>query len=127
MRRGPGKVGQLSIRSKSEPVSPALLSQNPVSLAKGRPRKSGSLLDRYRIWQGQLNGEPALLVAIRAPGQGATAEFIKHRELLRRQLRTRLVLLLLEHVPAVIRRQMVERQVGFLAPGCAALHPRGAA
>ncbi len=75
------------------------------------------LHDRYRIWQGQLNGEPALLVAIRAPGHGATTEFIKHRDLLRRQLGIRLVLLLLEHVPTVIRRQMVERQIGFLAPG----------
>ena len=75
------------------------------------------LLDRYRIWQGQLNGEPVLLVALRAPGQGATTEFIKHRELIRRQLGIRLVLLLLEHVPAVVRRQMVERKIGFLAPG----------
>jgi DNA-binding MarR family transcriptional regulator len=75
------------------------------------------LLDRYRIWRGQLNGEPILLVAMRAPGQGATTEFIKHRELLRRQLGVRLVLLLLDHVPSVVRRQMVERQIGFLAPG----------
>jgi DNA-binding MarR family transcriptional regulator len=75
------------------------------------------LLDRYRIWQGRLNGEAVLLVAMRAAGQGATAEFIKHRDLLRRQLGVRLVLLLLEHVPAVVRRQMVERQIGFLAPG----------
>lgn len=75
------------------------------------------LLDRYRIWRGQLNGEPVLLVAIRTPGQGATANFIKHRDLLRRQLGVRLVLLLLEHVSAVVRRQMVERQIGFLAPG----------
>lgn len=74
------------------------------------------LLDRYRLWRGQLNGEPALLVAMRAPGQGATTDFITHRELLRRQLGIRLVLLLLEHVPAIIRRQMVERQIGFLAP-----------
>jgi len=75
------------------------------------------LLDRYRIWKGELNGEPVLLVAIRAAGQGATSDFIKHRELLRRQLGVRLVLIVLEHVPAAVRRQMVERQIGFLAPG----------
>ena len=75
------------------------------------------LLDRYRLWRGQLNGEPVLLVAMRSLGQGATAEFIKHRDLLRRHLGIHLVLLLLDHVPAAIRRQMVERQIGFLAPG----------
>lgn len=75
------------------------------------------LLDRYRLWKGQLNGEPVLLVAIRAPKQGATYEFIKHRDLLRRHLGIRLVLLLLDSLPAAIRRQMVERQIGFLAPG----------
>lgn len=75
------------------------------------------LLDRYRLWKGQLNGEPVLLVAMRSLRQGASAEFIKHRELLRRHLGIRLVLLLLESVPAAIRRQMVERQIGFLAPG----------
>lgn len=75
------------------------------------------LLDRYRLWKGQLNGEPVLLVAMRSLGQGATAEFIKHRDLLRRHVGIRLVLLLLESMPAAIRRQMVERQIGFLAPG----------
>lgn len=75
------------------------------------------LLDRYRLWQGQFNGEPVLLVAMRAPGLGVTTEFIRHRELLQRHLGIRLVLLLLEHVPAIVRRQMVERQIGFLSPG----------
>ncbi|MBA3895682.1 MAG: hypothetical protein H0X36_00775 [Sphingomonadaceae bacterium] len=96
--------------------------QNAFGIRMGLEPVAGAglahfLHDRYRIWQGQLNGEPALLVAIRAPGHGATTEFIKHRDLLRRQLGIRLVLLLLEHVPTVIRRQMVERQIGFLAPG----------
>ncbi|MDF0490588.1 hypothetical protein PX554_20865 [Sphingomonas sp. H39-1-10] len=75
------------------------------------------LLDRYRLWEGQLNSEPVLLVAARSQGQSAATEFIKHRELLRRHLGIRLVLLLLESVPAAARRQMVERQIGFLAPG----------
>lgn len=75
------------------------------------------LLDRYRLWRGRLNGELLLLVAIRAPGQGGTSEFLKHREILQRKLGVRLVVLLLDHVPSVIRRQMVERKVGFLVPG----------
>lgn len=50
-------------------------------------------------------------------GMGFTAEFVKHREVLRRELDVKLVILLLSHAPAVIRRQMVERRIGFLAPG----------
>ncbi len=77
------------------------------------------LLDRYRLWQGSLLGQPLLLVAWKSwrPGMGFTADFVKHREVLRRQLGVRLVVLLLEHVPATVRRQMVERGIGFLTPG----------
>lgn len=75
------------------------------------------VLDRYRIWQGTLNGRTLVLMAIREPRQGATTEYLKHRDLVRRQLGVDLVVLLLDHVPSALRRQMVERQIGFLAPG----------
>jgi len=75
------------------------------------------VLDRYRIWQGMLNGRTLVLMAIREPRQGATTEYLKHRDLVRRQLGADLVVLLLDHLPNAIRRQMVERQIGFLAPG----------
>ncbi|WP_296615618.1 hypothetical protein [Sphingomonas sp.] len=77
------------------------------------------LLDRYRLWLGQLNGEPLLVVAVREhmPGQGATHQFIKHRDTLRTELGAKVVLLLLDHVSTAIRRQMIERHIGFIAPG----------
>lgn len=76
------------------------------------------LLDRYRMWEGQLNGETVLLVAMReqVPGQGATSQFIKHRETLRAELGVRIVLLLIDHVSTASRRQMVDRHVGFIVP-----------
>lgn len=75
------------------------------------------LLDGYRLWQGQLEGQPLLLVMIRNPGQGAITHFVKHREMLRERLGIKLILLLLPRTPAAIRRQLVDRQIGFLAPG----------
>lgn len=75
------------------------------------------VIDRYRLWQGSLNGRTLVLMAIREPRQGATTEYLKHRDLVRRQLGVDLVLLLLDHSPNAIRRQMVERQIGFIAPG----------
>lgn len=77
------------------------------------------LLDRYRLWQGTLLGQPMLLAAWKnwRPGMGFTTDFQKHRELLRRELGIQLVVLLLKHAPAAIRRQMVERRIGFLSPG----------
>jgi Uncharacterized protein conserved in bacteria len=56
-------------------------------------------------------------MAIREPRQGATPEYLKHRDLVRRQLGVDLVLLLLDHAPTTIRRQMVDRHLGFIAPG----------
>lgn len=78
------------------------------------------LLDRYAMWQGSLNGRTLLLMAIREilpPGSGATMQYLKHRDLVRHQLGADLVLLLLNHAPNAIRRQMVERKIGFIAPG----------
>lgn len=73
--------------------------------------------DRYALWQGSLNRRTLALMAIREPRQGATTEYLKHRDLVRRQLGVDLVLLLLDHAPAAIRRQMVDRHIGFIAPG----------
>ena len=77
------------------------------------------LLDRYRLWQGTLLGQDVILAAWKnwRPGMGFTADFVKHREILRRDLGVALVVLLLDHAPAAIRRQMVERRIGFLSPG----------
>lgn len=75
------------------------------------------VLDRYELWQGKLNGRTLALMAIREPRQGATADYLKHRDLVRRQLDVDLVLLLLDRAPNAIRRQMVERQIGFIVPG----------
>ena len=60
------------------------------------------ILDRYAIWQGALDGRALLLMAVRdnlPPGSGATAQYLKHREIVRHQLRADLVLLLLGRVP----------------------------
>lgn len=78
------------------------------------------ILDRYAIWQGSLGGRALLLMAIREnlpPGSGATAQYLKHREMVRHQLEGDLVLLLLGRVPSVIRRQLMDRKIGFIAPG----------
>ena len=75
------------------------------------------VLDRYKLWQGRLGGRSLVLMVLREPRQGVTADYLKHRDLVRRQLGVDLILLLLSHVPNAIRRQMVERQIGFIAPG----------
>ena len=75
--------------------------------------------DRYRMWQGSLNGRTLLLIAIRdmRPGQGVTADYLKHRDLVHRTLDVDIVLLLLDHAPNAIRRQMMDRKIGFIAAG----------
>lgn len=78
------------------------------------------IIDRYAIWQGSLNGRTLLLMAIKEilpPGSGATAQYLKHRDLVQRELGAELVLLLLDRAPNAIRRQMVDRKIGFIAPG----------
>lgn len=77
------------------------------------------LLDRYQLWQGMLFDQPVLFVAWKdwRPGMGFTTDFLKHREIMRRDLGVALVILLLDHAPAALRRQMVERRIGFLSPG----------
>lgn len=75
------------------------------------------LIDRYVLWQGALEGLTVVLMAVREARQGATADYLKHRDMVRRQLGVELVLLLLDHAPSAIRRQMVDRKIGFIAPG----------
>ena len=77
------------------------------------------ILDRYRMWKGSLLGQPILLVARKSwkLSEGFTADFIKQRDLLRDRLEVPLVLLLLDHAPAALRKQMVAHRIGFLAPG----------
>ncbi|MBK6414991.1 MAG: hypothetical protein EBR34_14995 [Sphingomonadaceae bacterium] len=78
------------------------------------------IIDRYAIWQGSLNGRTLLLMAIKEilpPGSGATAQYLKHRDLVQRELGADLVLLLLDRAPNAIRRQMVDRKIGFIASG----------
>ena len=78
------------------------------------------ILDRYSMWQGQLQGRNILLMAIREvlpTGSGATAQYLKHRDLVRREFSADLVLLLLDRASGAIRRQLMERKIGFLAPG----------
>ena len=58
-----------------------------------------------------------ILLALREPRQGVTTEYLKHRALVRRELHADLVVLLLDKVTNAIRHQMVNRQIGFLAPG----------
>lgn len=75
--------------------------------------------DQYRFWSGTLLGQPVILMAVKDthPGTGVTANFIKHRELVKRDLGTSLVLMLLDRTTAAVRRQLVDRTVGFLVPG----------
>jgi len=78
------------------------------------------ILDRYAIWQGSLDGRALLLMALREnlpTGSGTTAQYLKHREMVRHQLGGDLVLLLLGRLPSAIRRQMTDRKIGFIAPG----------
>lgn len=76
------------------------------------------LLDRYRLWQGRLLGQPLLVAAWKnwRPQTGFMRDFAKHREILCRELGDQPVILLLDQAPAAIRRQLIERRIGFLAP-----------
>src|SRR4051794_15806955 len=67
------------------------------------------ILDRYRMWIGSLLGHPMLLVAGKGwkPGEGFTADFVRQRDLLRDRLDVPLVVLLLDHAPSAVRRQLV--------------------
>lgn len=47
------------------------------------------ILDRYKLWQGRLQGQAILIVAPREmlpTGSGVTAQYPKHRDMVRREL-----------------------------------------
>lgn len=78
------------------------------------------ILDRYAMWQGALNGRKLLLMAVQEvlpTGSGVTVQYLKHREMVQQQLGADLVLLLLDRASGTFRRQMIERKIGFIAPG----------
>lgn len=78
------------------------------------------VLDRYSLWQGQLQGQTVVIMALRElppTGSGVASQYLKHRDIVRRQLSTSVVLLLLDRASGPFRRQMMERKIGFLVPG----------
>jgi DNA-binding MarR family transcriptional regulator len=78
------------------------------------------ILDRYQLWQGRLHDRSLVLMAIKEvlpPGSGAMTHYPKHRDQVRRQTGADIVLLLLDRTPNAVRRQMMDRKIGFIAPG----------
>lgn len=75
------------------------------------------LLDRYSLWRGELMDGPAIFVLSQNGSLGGVEEFLKHREQMRRRLDASLLVLVLEAVPAALRRRLVEKRVAFIAPG----------
>ncbi|WP_240345015.1 hypothetical protein [Novosphingobium sp. THN1] len=85
------------------------------------------ILDRYAMWQGALNGRKLLLMAVQEvlpTGSGVTVQYLKHREMVQQQLGADLVLLLLDRASGTFRRQMIERKIGFIAPGAQIYVPK---
>lgn len=75
------------------------------------------ILDLYKLWTGKLGNHVVIVMAIRHPRQGATSAYLKHRDLVREALHADIVLLLVDAATNAVRRQMVDRQIGFLSPG----------
>lgn len=75
------------------------------------------LLDRYSFFRGSLLGRPAIFMALAGQSLGAVGDFLKHREMVRMALSVTLVILLLDVVPAPLRRRLVEKNIAFLSPG----------
>lgn len=75
------------------------------------------LSDRYALWRGELLDGPAIFIVPLRGTIGGIDEFLKHRDLLRRHIQARLFVLLLEGVPADLRRRLVEKHVAFISPG----------
>ncbi|WP_230206733.1 hypothetical protein [Novosphingobium sp. Gsoil 351] len=76
------------------------------------------VLDQYRLWEGDLLGRATVLAAVRdrRTGTGATANFVKHRDLIQRETGAASVLLLLGRTTNAIRHQLIDRKIAFLAP-----------
>jgi hypothetical protein len=69
------------------------------------------------LWEGTLLGERVILMAARHQTIKQISDFAKHRELVRSGLGVPLVLLLLDHVSAAVRRHLIDKKIGFLHPG----------
>lgn len=75
------------------------------------------LYDRYSMWRGELLDGPAVFIVPQSGAIGGVDEFLKHRDQMRRHIDARLFVLLLESVPAALRRRLVEKRVAFISPG----------
>lgn len=74
------------------------------------------LLDRYSLFRGELLDGPAIFVLPQNGSVGGVEEYLKHREQMRRRLDINLFVLILDGVPAALRRRLVEKRVAFIAP-----------
>lgn len=75
------------------------------------------LYDRYALWRGELLDSPTVFIVPQSGAIGGVDEFLKHRDQMRRNIDARLFVLLLEAVPAALRRRLVEKRVAFISPG----------
>lgn len=75
------------------------------------------LLDRYSLWTGELLDGPAIFILPQNGSIGGVEEYLKHRDQIRRRLDSSLLVLVLEGVPAALRRRLVEKRVAFISPG----------
>ena len=75
------------------------------------------LYDRYALWRGELLDSPTVFIVPQSGRIGGVDEFLKHRDQMRRHIDARLFVLLLEAVPAALRRRLVEKRVAFISPG----------
>jgi DNA-binding transcriptional ArsR family regulator len=75
------------------------------------------LLDRYCLWRAELLNEPAIFIMPKTGSIGGVEEFLKHREQLRQRLGIGLYVLVLEAVPAALRRRLIETRIAFISPG----------
>lgn len=75
------------------------------------------LYDRYSLWRGELLDNPAVFIVPQSGAIGGVDEFMKHRDQMRHHIDARLFVLLLETVPAALRRRLVEKRVAFISPG----------
>ena len=75
------------------------------------------LLDRYSLWRGALMDGPTVFILPQDGRIGGVEEFLKHRVQIRKRLDVNLLVLVLEGIPAALRRRLVEKQVAFISPG----------
>lgn len=64
----------------------------------------------------ELLDSPTVFIVPQSGRIGGVDEFLKHRDQMRRHIDARLFVLLLEAVPAALRRRLVEKRVAFISP-----------